>query len=445
MFRYRQTLVRSLQGVKAGAMLSLNQRPWRELLLEILLLVVFLILSAAFSGTETAYFFLDDKDRAALAAAPGREGKDVVDLLRDPTRLLAALLIGNLLVNISASVLATSALVRWFGSAGVAVAVPVMTIVLLFAGEITPKLIALRSPPRIALAVRPALRVWLWIIRPLLSLVAASSEALMKILPAHGRSSGSLSQQALIDAAGLAVSDASLTETEGLFLSRLVMLEQLEVREIMTPRPAVTSLSPGLDRDAVLELARRAGYNRYPVMDEEDARPRGVVHLKDLLGRDDRNPLAHDLRDPTYVPETKSVASLLREMKVGTSHMALVVDEHGDYVGLVTLEDCLEVFTGPWSDETDRDAEVVVAVADGNWIVLGQVDLRQLNELVGTRLKASHDYVTVGGYVMAHLGRIPERGDRFVEDDFRYTVLEMAERRVARIRIQVLNGTEARS
>jgi len=410
--------------------------------LEILLLVVFLLLSAAFSGTETAYFVLDEKDRATLAAAPDRDGPKVVALLGDPSRLLAALLIGNLLVNIAASVLATSALVRRFGPAGVAVAVPVMTILLLLAGEITPKLVALRSPPRVARTMRPALAFWVRLISPLLGLVAKGNDAFLARLPDHGRSSGEPTRQELVDAAGLAVGDASLTETEGMFLSRLVMLQKLEVREIMTPRPAVTALEPGMDREEIMAVARAAGFNRYPVMAEDGTRPLGVIHLKDLLGRDDRYPLAQGLRQVTFVPEAKSVASLLREMKVGESHLALVVDEHGDYAGLVTLEDCLEVMTGPWADETDRHSAELNQVADANWIVLGQVDLRRLNEVVGTRLKTSHDYVTLGGFVMAQLGRIPQRGDRFRSDGFRFTVLEMDGHRVARMRVQALDEGE---
>lgn len=406
--------------------------------MEILVLVLLLLLSALFSGTETAYFFLDEKDRARLPVDHGRGGAGVAALLDDPSRLLAALLVGNLLVNTLANVVATSALVARFGPAGLAVAVPVMTVLLLVAGEITPKLVALRSPPRVALAMRPLLRTWMIATAPLLRILTAGTDALLARLPREGRSGGALSEEELVEAAGLAVLEASLTETEGRFLSRLVILEQLEVREIMSPRPVVRALSRDMGREAILAVAVESGFNRYPVMGEGDDRPEGVVHLKDLLGRTGDAPLAGTLREPHFVPETKSAAALLREMKAGVTHMAVVVDEHGDYTGIVTLEDCLEVLTGPWTDETDRGAPDVLPVADGNWVVAGMLDLRQLNEEAGTRIATTHDYVTLGGYVMAEIGRIPERGDRFTRDGFRFTVLEMDGMRVASVRVQDL-------
>ncbi|HPF34132.1 MAG TPA: hemolysin family protein [Candidatus Krumholzibacteria bacterium] len=407
--------------------------------MEFVLLVVLLLLSAVFSGTETAYFSLGETERAGLESRPG--GPRVLALLRDPTRLLSALLIGNLLVNTVASVVATSVAVARFGSNGVALAVPLVTLALLMAGEITPKLVALRNPATVALRLRRPLAFWVGITRPVLALIAAGTAFLLNRLPGDRSGSRPLTAEELADAAALAVDQAVLTETEGRFLSRLLVMDTLDVREIMTPRPAVAALDPAMDRAAVLDLARHAGFNRYPVMGPDDVRPRGMLHLKDLLdpGRAART-LASPGR-PVFVPETKSVAELLREMKAGTSHMAFVVDEHGDYVGLVTLEDCLEALTGPWADESDDDTADILPVADGNWVVDGLVDLRRLNEVIGSRLATRRDTVTLGGLVMAGLGRIPQRGERLVEDGYRFTVLEMEGRRVARVRVQRLDAT----
>lgn len=410
--------------------------------MELALLVALLLLSAAFSGTETAYFSLGETERAALEGRPG--GPQALRLLRDPTRLLSALLIGNLLVNIVASVVATSVAVARFGSGGVALAVPLVTLALLFAGEITPKLLALRAPAGFALRMRRPLAFWVGATRPLLALVGALSTQLLARLPGDRSGSRPLTAEELADAAALAVDQAVLTETEGRFLARLLVMDSLDVREIMTPRPAVTALDPGLDRAGVLALAREAGYNRYPVMDAEDVRPRGMLHLKDLLDPDRATRSLASPGEPVFVPETKSVAELLREMKAGTSHMAFVVDEHGDYVGLVTLEDCLEALTGPWADESDDDSADILPVADGNWVVDGLVDLRRLNEVIGSRLDTRRETVTLGGLVMAGLGRIPQRGERWTEAGLRFTVLEMDGRRVARVRVQRLEAAGER-
>ena len=404
----------------------------RKSSLDILLLAVLLVLSASFSGTETAYFSLSETDRASLPERRG--GHRVALLLGDPSRLLAALLIGNLLINIVASVVAASLALERFGTGGVVVAVPLMTVLLLLIGEITPKMLALRSPLSLALAMRIPLGFWLTLMRPLLALVSWSTVAMLARLPADRPGSRHLTPEELAAAASLAMAEASLTETEGRFLARLLVMDTLEVLEIMTPRPAVVAMDPGLDRRGILELAERSGFNRYPVMGEHDLRPVAVMHLKDLLDSESHSgSLRHQ---PMFVPETKSVATLLREMKVGTSHMAFVVDEHGDYVGLVTLEDCLEAMTGAWADESDRADGDILPVAIGNWVVNGLVDLRHLNEVTGGKLEPTRDAVTLGGYVLAALGKIPQRGDRFTADGFRFTVLDMESHRVARIRIQ---------
>lgn len=404
--------------------------------MELIPLVVLLLLSALFSGTETAYFSLRETERATLHARPG--GPKVLALLADPTRLLSALLIGNLLVNTVASVVATSMTVSRFGSRGVVLAVPAVTLVLLFVGEITPKLIALRDPSRFALLARRPLAFWVGVTRPVLALIAHVTGLLLAALPGDRSGSRPLSPDELADAAALAVDQAVLTETEGRFLARLLVLDTLEVREIMTPRPAVVALDPALDRAGVLALARQAGFNRYPVMGPEDQRPRGMLHLKDLLDPDNATRSLASPGEPVYVPETKSVAELLREMKAGTSHMAFVVDEHGDYAGLVTLEDCLEALTGPWADESDDDAADVMPVADGNWVAEGLVDLRRLNEVIGSRLEIRREAVTLGGLLMAGLGHIPRRGERLTTQGHRFTVLEMDGHRVARVRVQRL-------
>jgi CBS domain containing-hemolysin-like protein len=404
-------------------------------LLDLLVLLLLLLLSAAFSGSETALFSLGQTDLARLREGGGHR---VLRLLEDAPRLLAALLIGNLLVNTAASVLATSVLVRRLGASGLVVAVPAMTVVLLLVGEITPKLAALRRRRRIARFVSPVLSVWVALLRPVLALVSRLSEGLLSRLPFERSGSRPLSVDELQTAAGFAVRDASLTETEGRFLIRLLGLGDLVVREIMTPRTAVVTLDAGLDRAAILRTARVSGYNRYPVTLPDRVQPVGVFHLKDLLDTDAAHPLAGSLREPVFVPESKSVDALLHELRAGRQHLAVVVDEHGDFVGIVTLEDCLEALTGQWRDESDDEDPVVLPVGDDNWVVDGDADLRTVNEHCGSNLPLSRDYVTLAGWLMTRLHRIPERGDRWVEDGWRVTVLAMDGRRVERVRIQRL-------
>ncbi len=406
--------------------------------MDLALLILLLALSGFFSAAETAYYSLRQSELAALRRGPGA-GRRVAALLGRSERLLPALLIGNLLVNTAAGVVGTSALIARFGASGLALAVPAITVLLLIAGEITPKLIALRYRRSLALMFELPLSLWVGALRPVVAIIGGSTRRLLALLPGEGSGSRPLSVHELEAACDLAAEEGSLTETEGRFLARLLGMQGLVVRQIMTPRPDVVTLDAGLTRREILEVARAHGFNRYPVTVPDHAQPVGFLHLKDLLARaDDERPLAHGLRPALFVPESKGVGGLLTELRTSRIHLAMVVDEHGDFSGVVTLDDCLQALTGPIGGESDRQDPEVFPVDEGRWIVSGRLDLRAVDEACGTALPHSGDYVTIAGLLMARLGRIPQRGDRVVEGGFALTVAEMAGHAVVRVRVDRL-------
>jgi len=321
----------------------------------------------------------------------------------------------------------------------VAVAVPVTTLLLLLFGEITPKMLALRFSERIALLGQAPLVIWQAAMRPLLWLSSTATSAVVQALPWEATGTTPMSMAELQTACDLAVADGTLTETEGRSLARLLLLEDLEVLDIMTPRTAVVTLREDMSLRQVLATARRAGFNRYLVTGVQDERPVGLFHLKDLLSRDPvpEFPLREGLRNLLYVPESKDVAALLAEMGVGGAHLAAVVDEHGDYTGIVTMADCLQALLGPVADTDSHDTEVV-PLGGGRWVIGGRTDLRELAEACGLRLPPSRDYVTVTGYLMTTLGRVLEPGDRVTLPEARLTVLEMDGHRVERLKVTLL-------
>lgn len=405
--------------------------------MDFLLLLAMLLLSIFFSGSETSLFALSETEIAGLAERPGRAGRRVRELLDSAPRLLAALLIGNLVANTVASVAATSMLMRSLGPGGIFVAVPLMTIVLLLVGEITPKLVALRYRTAMSLIVQGPLSLWLLAMRPVLELVSRLSETLLVRLPYDRTGSRPLTPAELATAAELAVDDGTLSETEGRFLARLLRLEEREVREVMTPRPAVVAMDAGLDRAQILAVAGEAGFNRYPVMEAGAAHPLGFFHIKDLLGRGDpAAPLRSGLRAALFVPESKPVAALLSELRTGGGHMAFVVDEHGDFSGLVTLEDCLEALTGPWQDESDLGGGDLIPTGPQTWVVAGATDLQRVNEACGSVFETVREYVTIAGLVMARLGRMPRVGDVVREGAWEVAVLRLDGHRVEHVRLR---------
>jgi len=404
---------------------------------NLLLLIVLLILSAAFSGSETAYYSLRPTDLARLSRRNDRAGRRVVALMARARSLLSALLIGNLLVNTAASVVITSLCLAWFGPRGIVLAVPVATLALLLLGEITPKMLALRWRRGVATLVQAPLTFWVTVTRPLQVLIGWFVSAVLHLLPLERTGSRALSTEELQTACDLAVEDGALSETEGRFLARLLRLRDLDVREVMVPRPEVVTLDRDSTRRQIMATARATGRSRFPVIVEGRSQPVGLFHVKDLI-EDMRSakPLAGSMRPLVFVPESKDVAALVAEMRTGATHLAAVVDEHGDFAGVVTLTDCLRALMGPVGDTTSVDHEVV-AIGTGRWVVAGRLDPRALHENIGVELPSSHDYVTVAGFLMAQLGRIPRPGDVVVWQDARLTVLEMSGHRIDRLLVVV--------
>lgn len=401
----------------------------------VVLLAVLLVVSAGFSASETAFFSLRRGDLADMEAAGTRAGRRVAALARRSTDLLSALLIGNLLVNTAASVVATGLILRWAGTAGLAYAVPAITLILLLFGEITPKMAALGARVPVAVVAQAPLGLWLKLTAPLLRGVGLVVERMIARLPLERTGSLPLSVAELQMACDLAVEDGILTETEGRSLARLLQLEDLEVKHIMTPRTAVVTLRRDMDLAQVLAVARKAGFNRYPVLEEDGDRPLGLFHLKDLLraaGGD--RPLQGALRPMLFVPESMDVAALLVQMRSGSTHLAAVVDEHGDFTGIVSMADCLQALLGSVADASGADSQIVV-LGEGRWVIHGGTDLRELEEACGILLPPSNDYVTVAGFMMSRLGRLLKPGDRVNLPQGRLTVLTMTGHRVDRIQV----------
>jgi CBS domain containing-hemolysin-like protein len=406
------------------------------------LLLFLLLASAFFSGAETALFSLRRAELAEMQRLGGPAGRRVAALVAQAHQLLPGILIGNLVVNTLVGVVGTSLAIAWLGPPGVTVAVPAITLALLVCGEITPKLLALRMRRRFALMAQAPLAAWLALIRPVLAASAAATEALLRALPYERTGTRPFTVAELDLACDLAVEAGTLTETEGRFLARLLGIQRLEAWRVMTPRTDVVTLDVAMTRAEILAVGREAGFNRYPVMADEKPLPIGFFHLKDLLARaDDERPLARGLRAAYFVPESKEVAELLTDLRTTARHLAVVIDEHGDFTGIVTLDDCLQALTGPIGDETDRDDSDVFRVGDRSWVVAGRVTLTAVEETCGIALPPSPHYATVAGLVMARLGRIPRRGDRVEMPGTVLSVLEMIGVRVARVRVERL-GTE---
>ncbi|MFH1844971.1 MAG: hemolysin family protein [bacterium] len=405
--------------------------------MEFVLLLILLVLSAFFSGSETAYFSLRPFHLARLARQDGRSGRRVIALVERANTLLSALLIGNLLVNTAASVVATAVCVTWWGQNGLVVAVPVITMVLLLFGEITPKMIALGFRRRLALITVRPLSLWVGLTSPLVNRITAVIDRLLDLFPFERARGRNLNREELETACDLAVARGALTETEGRFLARLLQLEHLEVHQIMTPRPDVKTLAATASRQSIREMAQTSGFNRFPVTSAARPQPIGVFHLKDMVGHEAVEfPLAEgDLHPLLFVPESKDVAALLAEMRTGGGHLAAVIDEHGDFSGIVTMADCLQALLGAVGDVPSLEIQDATQLGAGHWVLSGRMDLREMSELTSVTLPVSRDYVTITGFLMARLGRVLRPGDEYELSSARFRVLEMHGHKVKQIEL----------
>ncbi len=308
------------------------------------------------------------------------------------------------------------------------------------------QLIAMRSPVRVvratAFLLRP-LRILLSpVLFPLLLLVDRVAEEVRN--GENGADeAGEGDAEALIRAAE---EEGILEEDEGRMMRGIVDLGEMRIREVMTPRPDIVAMPADTPVRDAIQIVRKVGHSRFPIFRKSIDDVVGILHVRDLFqacdeGRED-TPVSAFLRPPFFVPETRWVAELLAEMRTRTN-MALVVDEYGGIEGLVTMEDLLEEIVGDIRDEHDDDDEALIATEpDGSWLVSGLAPVKELETLCDLKIPEKRDYDTVGGLVVATLGRLPKVGDGITIDDLRFEVIRADPRRVYRVHIRRLPMAE---
>jgi magnesium and cobalt exporter, CNNM family len=427
--------------------------------LAIAAIFVLLFLSGFFSGSETA---LTAASRARLHQLEKRgdwRARVASRLISSRERLIGALLLGNNLVNILASALATSVFLTLFGDAGVALATLVMTALVLIFAEVLPKTWAITNPERFALTVSPIVRVVVavfapivvgveWIVRHLLKLVGVKVGDDTSILSAHDELRGAVDLQH---------KEGGLEKGERDRLGGLLDLADLEVSDVMVHRTNMQALNADDEPAKLVNAALASPYTRLPLWRGESDNFVGVLHAKDLLralhaaGGDTDQIKILDIAAATwFVPDTTSLQDQLNAFLRHKSHFSLVVDEYGEVMGLVTLEDILEEIVGEIADEHDLELEGLRPQADGSVIVDGSVPIRDLNRAADWNLP-DDEATTIAGLVIHEARMIPEERQIFTFHGFRFTVLSREKNRITRLRImplgqaRSLSGSEPRA
>lgn len=401
-------------------------------------ILLLLLVSAMFSGSETA---LTAASRARLHHME-REGdkaaRSALDLLRQPDRLIGALLLGNNLVNILASSLATSLFLKWFGQAGVAYATITMTIMVLIFAEVLPKTYAITHPTATARRIVTPVSWLVWALSPAVETVRKIVHVMLRSLGVQGRERFPAHEE-LRGAISMHHAEGGMARDDVERLGGILDLKDLDVAEVMVHRRNLFMLPANLAPDELLRRALRAPYSRIPLWADEHENIIGVLHVKDLLraalDNDDKLEGLNVLniaRKPWFVPDTTEVVEQLDSFLSSRNHFALVVDEYGALQGLITLEDILEEIVGEIHDEHDIKVAGVLDNHDGSYLIDGTVAIRDVNRTFGWNLP-DDDANTVAGLVIHEARTIPEKGQVFHFHGMRFEIIERQRNQIRKL------------
>ncbi len=403
---------------------------------EITLLLSLLLFSGFFSSAETALFSISHVKAKNLAKGPRKADQLIKKMKDDPHRLLSTILIGNNLVNVGSSAMATSIAIATFDSNALGIATGVMTLLILVFGEIFPKSIATQNYLAIArLVIVPI--YWLSILFfPLIKILD-----FIPLLTGKVKNRPTVTEEELITIVEVVEEEGQIKEEEKELIRNIFEFDDTSTSEIMTPRSDMFVVE--IDKKLPLATIIKSGFTRIPVVENNIDNVIGILNIKDFFMQVATGIKKPDIRSimrrPYFIPENKKLDTLLHQFKQRKDHMAVVVDEHGGVAGLVTLEDVIEEIVGEISDETDKVEPHIVKVKSNEWIVLGKSHVDEVNKKIRMNIPDSKEYDTFSGYVLDEIGRIPKEKEELSIGNFSVNVKEMDGNRIREFIVKKLN------
>ena len=398
------------------------------------LLGLLIVLSAFFSGSETAFSSLTGLQRIRL-----REGgsRTLMSQLAHPQEMLITILVGNMVVNIFASSYAAGLCYRSFGKYGIFLSTGIMTFVILIFGEITPKTFAVQNPETFVRHAALPLNLFSKVITPVREALRFLARG---VLPASAEPAGGVSEEDLRAAVQVGHGEGALAPSERKIMDNILDLNRVVVREVMTPRTEIFSIEAGRPMEEVVRQAKAKEYSRIPVWRESEEQIVGMLHIRDLLAAKaaPEQGWISRLRPVDFVPETKRVVDLLRELQTKQTHAAMVIDEYGSLAGLITLEDILERVVGQIADHREQLKQAVRFLGRHRIRLSARIEIERFNDLFESDIP--HDeFETIGGYILAQIGRIPKVGEQFHFGNLDVTILRAEPKRILEIEVRKKN------
>ena len=405
---------------------------------QIIVLILLIALSSFFSMSETALMSLS-KIRLRHMVEEGVPGaKRVERLTEDPNKLLGAILIGNNIVNIGASSLATILATNIFGSSGVGIATGVMTILVLIFGEITPKSIAKQKAEAVSLKVARFIEFTVFIFKPFIYIFTMISSLFIRLVGCNPNEDESfITEEELKTMVGVSEEEGVLENVEKEMIFNVFDFADQQVKDVMVQRVDIVSIDEEATYDEVMSVIKSEQFSRIPVYNQTIDNIIGFLNVKDLAmienPREDFNVKKY-IREPFYTFEFKKIVELFKEMKKSRNHIAVVLDEYGGTVGIITIEDLVEEIVGDIEDEYDDYNESVEVVKENEYVFDGSVRLHDISELIGMNID-SEEFDSIGGLMIGELGRMPEENEEVLFRNLKLVAEEVEKNRVKKVRM----------
>ena len=404
-------------------------------ILQLVILVILLSASAFFSSAETALMTSNKLKIRNLAENGDKRAKKVLDITANTDKMLSAILIGNNVVNLTASSLSTTLTLKIFGSSLVGIATGILTFLILVFGEITPKNVASKNAENMALAYIGVISVIVTVMTPVIFIVNKVAGAVISIFTKNSDENNAVTEEELRAMVEYSHEEGVIENEEKKMIVNVVDFGDTVAGDIMVPRVDMVMVDEKSSYEEILHVFREERYTRIPVYEETPDNVIGILNVKDFLLIEDKENFVMKelLREPLYTYEYKKTSALMMDMRKTGANIVIVLDEYGITAGLITLEDMLEEIVGEIRDEFDADEdEGITKVSDLEYLIDGSTNLDDINDRIGLEL-SSDEYESIGGLIMEKLGRIPAEGEIINLDNIVLTVKKMDHARIEKV------------
>lgn len=362
----------------------------------------------------------------------------VQKLVENPNTMLSGILVGNNIVNIGASALATSLAIKNFGSTGVGLATGIMTILVLIFGEITPKSLAAQNSEKMALKVAPFITIIVAVLKPFNVVLIYLTNVIIKVLGGDvDARTPFITEAELKTMINVSHEEGMLESEEKEMIHNVFEFRESRVTEVMTPRTYMVAVSLDSSYDKIVEVFKTQQFSRVPVYDDGIDNVVGILYLKDLIFFDaskETFEITKYMREPYFTFEFKLITELFSEMRDKSIQVAIVIDEYGGTAGMITLEDLVEEIVGDIRDESDELFNEIEVVEEDEYLVHGSAEIDLINEMLGVKIE-SEDFDTIGGFVTGLFGRLPETGEQIEFNNMKFVVEHVQKYRIEKLRI----------